>query len=942
MNSIFNRLMLTLIAVLACSEFINAQEKIPMDINDARLWRRSSVELSPDAKWYATLYRLQDKSENKKDTVLQKLVEKTSEEFYTDNNKTDVLYIHSVKRGLKYEIPDGSSPKFSNNSKWIAYKIVKESDDGEKKKDSTFIELKNLEDGFTVNYESKASYDFPENKNLFISESGGSLLIYDLAARTEHYIGDVGEFVVNEKSDLIAYTIDSEDKRGNGIYLYNPKDRSTKTIISGNDLYANLGWNHDATALAAYEYQQKEKEIDRNSVSILIFEGISRAKTKKYEYPIASIKDLREIKSFAIEAGSDEHDIVWAKDNKRLFLRLKDAEALKEDDGDEKESTVQVWHWKDKKLLSERIKDAEYDTGKTYRAIFFRESEKIIELTNEERQNYIISEGNDEWAIGTDNRKYLSDWDVNTHDLYRINLKTGEMKQIETAYRSSFGNQVQISPDGDKAILWDEKDYYFYDIAKDTKINITENLPVSFIDEEYDKWGWGKNYGFTGWVKGQDAILLNHKYDIWLVPYDGKKLARNLTEKARNGEPIRLRWADKEQFTTEKPEERYVDLEEHNFLTAFHTKTKYSGFFKLENGKVSKVTLDPAFYFAAWYPSNIYKAEKSDAVLFSKGDPDNFFETYITDVDFKNPKKLTSTNPHDERYISGNRILVEYTNDDGVPLQGTLTIPETYKKGDKLPMIVYTYEKLSYLRYFYSSPRVGSTASEPYYVSNGYLFFEPDIHFNIGTPHSDMHECINAAIEKVIELGYVDPDRIGYNGFSFGGHTGMYVATQKDNKFAAISAGAGVSNLTQGFTIDIVRDGSSEQDYYMTSQGRLGNDPTGDTEMYIRESSVYNAATMDTPLLLYHGTEDNVVQWEHSFGYYNLLRYLKKPVVFLSYRGEGHGLRQEENKLDFTRRLKAYFDHYLKGEPAEQWMVEEIEYKSEKKDEKEKTGVKWK
>ena len=88
----------------------------------------------------------------------------------------------------------------------------------------------------------------------------------------------------------------------------------------------------------------------------------------------------------------------------------------------------------------------------------------------------------------------------------------------------------------------------------------------------------------------------------------------------------------------------------------------------------------------------------------------------------------------------------------------------------------------------------------------------------------------------------------------------MYMSTQ-DNKFAAIAAGAGVSNLVQGFYIDIVWNGSNEQDYYMTNQGRLGTDPTSDTEMYISESPVFNAGTMDTPLLLFHGMSSHAYFW---------------------------------------------------------------------------------
>jgi len=921
-------------------------QKVPLGFNDVRLWRSHTADLSDDGQWYTIRYRLNDKSGSKKDTTLTKLIEQTSSAFYQDNNQTDVLYIHHVEQGLKYQIPGATNPVFSSDSKWIAYKM--EPDDSgngkkEEKKDTTFIELRHLSSAFTIRYESDASFSFPEDKDVFITASDDGLLIYDLMNRTEHYIGDIGEYLVDKESPYIAYTIDNEEKRGNGIYLFHPTDKTTQTLASGNFIFSNLSWNSDHTSLAAYTYTTSDETIDHKSIAMVIVTDIDADNTEVVKYPVNQMEGIPEGKGLATKSGQSALNPIWSEDGTRLFIRLKKVDSDKDSTDtkkgkDEESSTVQVWHWKDKKLLSERILDSETDKDKTYRAIFFCESKKIVPLTGEDIQNYIYSEGTDEWAIGTDNRKYLSDWNVNQHDLYRINLKTGEKKLVETGYRSRYGNQVQMSPDGSKAILWDEKDYWFFDIASNTKRNITKDLPISFIDTDYDYWGWVNSYGFVGWVKDRNAVIINHEYDLWLLPIDEGGKAENLTGAVRGSEPIRFRWEDQKSLDASAPEERYIDLSEPQFLTAFNTKTKHNGFYKLDNGKVSKLVFEPAYYFTGWYPNQIYKAKHSDAILFRKGDVGQFFESYLTDRNFSNPRKISNTNPQQEKYVWGKSILIDYTNDDGVPLQATLTIPENYREGEKLPMVVYTYEKMTDFRYFYSSPRLGSTAPAMFYVSNGYLYLEPDIHFNVGTPHSDMHECIDAAIEKVIELGYVDEERIGYNGFSFGGHTGMYVATQ-DNKFAAISAGAGVSNLVQGFNVDIVRDGSNEQDYYMTSQGRLGTDPTGDTDMYIRESAVFNAGTMDTPLLLYHGTDDKVVQWEHSFGYFNLLRYLKKPVVLLSYRGEGHGLRKEPNRLDFQKRLKEFFDHYLKGEEAKPWMVDETPYTPDGKD---STLPKWK
>ncbi len=922
-------------------------EKVPLTFNDSRLWRMNSFELSDNGEWYTTHYHLLDKSESKKDTILENLVEQTSREFYTENNKSDVLYIHHAKEDLKYEIPDGDQAVFSSASDWVAYKIKTDNKDaGKEKKDTTFIELKHLSSGFTVRYESDASYRFLEDKNYFITDDKNSLVIYDLDNRREHFIGNVGMYLVDKKSPYIVYTIQSEDKRGNGIYLYDPAERTTKALQTGNFIFSNLSWNSSKDALAAYKYNKKEKEIDYSGISILVLNNIHSGQLEAVEYPVEEIKEMPENMGLAANSGKSS-DITWSEDGERLFVKLKKNEHKEDDKEAKKEtgaegSTVQVWHWKDKKLLSQRIMESERKKNETYDAIFFRHSNKIVPLTGEEIQQLIFSEGTDNWVIGTDNRAYISDWDVTTRDLYRINLKTAEKKLIEKKYRSGAGNQIWMSPDGTKAILWDEEHYWCYDFDKDKKKNITDGLEVSFIDVDYDKFGYSPNYGFVGWVKDRNAVLLNHKLDLWLLPLDNSAKAQNLTAAVNPKDSIRFRFEDVSFAREEEVAERYIDLSKPHFLNAFHTRTKYEGFYSLQSNKLKEVFFQAARFLGTHPAYKIVKAKKSDAIIYRMGDYQNFFEAYLSDHNFSNPKKITNTNPQQEKYKWGKRILIDYTNDDGVPLQGILSIPENYKKGQKLPMIVYTYEKLSNLRYHYALPHLrGSSTPERLYVSEDYLFLMPDIHFNVGTPHSDMHECIDAAIQKVIELGYVDEERIGYNGFSFGGHCGMYVSTQK-NKFAAIAAGAGVSNLVQGFNIDIVSNGSNEQDYYMISQGRLGTDPTSNLQMYISESPVFNAQTMDTPLLLFHGTDDKVVQWEHSFGFYSILRYLKKPVVFLSYRGEGHGMRKEPNRIDLQTRLKEFFDHYLKGQEAKKWMLEETPYIPNEGTKQNKGLPKWK
>ena len=925
-------------------------KKEPLAFGDIRQWRTHSVTLSDNGEWYTTLYSLFDKPELKKDTIAEQKIT----EYYQEDNQTDVLYICHSKNGIKYKVPYGSEPVFSHASDWIAYKIVLESEkkeDDKNKKDTTYIELKHLESDFTIKYESSATYQFLEDKNYFITSDKNSLLIYDLDNRREHYIGNMGEYLVDKKSEYVAYTINSEDKRGNGIYIYDLKKMTTRALLTGNFIYSNLSWNKSKNAVAAYKYNKIKEEVDYGDMHIIVIGGIDAGAHTSIEYPVKEIKGLPENMGPVTKAGKNSNNITWSNDDERLFLKInehdqEDENKDKKDEDSKEKSTVQVWHWKDKKLLSERIMEHENEKNKIFDAIFFIKKNTVVQLTGEEIQKLIFSEGADNWAIGTDNREYLSDWDVYKNDLYSVDLNTGDKKLIEKKYSSRYSTGLEISPDGKKVILWDGKHFWCYDFKKGLKFNISEGLNVSFVNKEYDKFGYIPNYGFVGWVKKQNAVIVNHKFDLWLLPLDDSLKAQNLTASVTAKDSVRFRFEDYRFVDEPEIEDRYIDLSSSNILNAYHKKTKYAGYYNLQEGKLSELIYKPASFSKPWRWQQIIRSDNSDVIVYNMGDYQNYPEAYLSSLDFSDPKKITNTNPQQEKFKWGKRILIDYTNDDGVPLQGVLSIPNDYKKGQKLPMIVYSYEKRSYNMYRYAMPYLnGAVGPEMLYVSEGYLFLQPDIHFNVGTPHSDMHECIDAAIEKVMELGYVDEQRIGYQGFSFGGHCGMYISTQ-ENRFAAIAAGAGVSNLVQGFNIDIVRDGSNEQDYYMTGQGRLGEDPTANTEMYISESPVFNARTMNTPLLLFHGTDDKVVQWEHSFGFYSILRYLKKPVVFLSYRGEGHGMREEMNRLDIQRRLKEFFDHYLKDGEEKKWMTEELPYVPEKgtkeKDKDKRTLPKWK
>ncbi len=77
---------------------------------------------------------------------------------------------------------------------------------------------------------------------------------------------------------------------------------------------------------------------------------------------------------------------------------------------------------------------------------------------------------------------------------------------------------------------------------------------------------------------------------------------------------------------------------------------------------------------------------------------------------------------------------------------------------------------------------------------------------------------------------------------------------------------------------------------------------------------------MKTPLIILHDDKDGAVDFNQGITYYNTLRQLNKDVILLEYVGENHGLAQWKNKRDYSQRLMEYWDAYLKGQPAPEWV----------------------
>jgi len=196
-------------------------------------------------------------------------------------------------------------------------------------------------------------------------------------------------------------------------------------------------------------------------------------------------------------------------------------------------------------------------------------------------------------------------------------------------------------------------------------------------------------------------------------------------------------------------------------------------------------------------------------------------------------------------------------------------------------------------------------------ATRGYAVLYPDTPIHPGTIMQDISKTVLPGVNKLIELGIADPDRLGVTGQSLGGYGTLSLIVQT-NRFKAALMDAGLGNLTSSYG-EMGKDGSSYAIGIWENNSRIQlGTPWTSRDRYIENSPVFYLDRVETPLLITHGSEDFAVAPFLAEEIFVDLRRLGKTVVYVKYEGEGHGLENYQNQLDFIERMINWFDKYLK------------------------------
>lgn len=743
------------------------------------------------------------------------------------------------------------------------------------KKESVLV-LYKLSTGDTVQFWKADSYSFSNDEKYLIfnkkteeKDSSGvdGLYLYDLAKKNVKKIsngkGVYKSFTFDDKSNQIVFLADKSPIKNQvkdfKLYYYTPSLDSAKIIADRNTVNVPKEW-----------YVSGDGSLNFNASGQKIFFGLA---------PIPAVRDTS----------------------------LVDFENAK----------VDIWHWKDETLMTQQLVNLRRDQTRNYLASYDFKTNTLLSLLNDKFNRYSFSDsGNEEWILATSNtgRTIESQWQGFTaQDIYIISTVNGQQKEI----KKDWIGQAYISPDSKNILLYDadKLKWYNYNIATGKETILNDTIKIDFADEMNDMPMNPASYGIAAWASDFKGIYLNDRYDIWYFSLDGK-VKENVTKGYGRSNNIVLRVLNLRKPSL-RPQTFTIDRKDRIILTSFNEINKENGFFELniaKNNEPKQIIQDKYSY------KGIQSDEANNIFLFTKENFNTSPNLYVSHT-FKDDLRLSDINPQQEKYNWGTAEIVHWTTPKGYKAEGILYKPENFDPNKKYPIIAYFYETLTEGLYTYQAPApTPSRLNIPYYVSNEYLVFAPDVRYEMGHPGQSAEEYINSGMHYLARnYSYVDSTKMAIQGQSWGGYQVAHLIT-RTNMYAAAWTGAPVVNMTSAYGGIRWQTGMSRQFQYEKTQSRIGSTLWENKDLYLENSPLFFMDRVNTPVAIMANDNDGAVPWYQGIEMFTALRRLQKPVWMLNYNGDEHNLLLRQNRKDIQIRQSQFFDHFLKGKPAAEWI----------------------
>ena len=850
------------------------------------------------------------------------------------------LHLQGVNQNTNLQIERAQSGTFTNNDSFLVgliqpfykdQKLVQAKKLKKEKlaKDSLFIvNLKTLElqkipnvlnfklgkkDDYILAYTTEIQKDTTK-KGAKPNDKLKDLVVKNLETKQETKIKNILEYAISPKGDYVLYTLEANKKdtlAPKGVFVLNTTDFKSQGLVNQKGTFKGFTFDDAGNQAAFYGNQDDEKAL-----------------IKYHKLYVADLKDNKLLATIDQNFKgvpqnwyvSGDKNLQFSKDAKTLYLGVapipiaKDTVALSVD-----QAVVDIWGFRDDYIQPIQLKNLDRELKRSYTTILdLNDLSTVTPITNVELPDaQLLNEGDSPYVLlSTDYGKRIpSQWTAATPKTYYIyNRNTNQKKQIITDLYGS----VYTSPKGNYVVYFDKEkgEWFTYDIKKETTTPLTKKLKVSFVQEDNDMPDTPRQYGLGFFNDSDDKVYLYDRYDIWEFDLTNQVQPKNVTNGFGRKNKVRLRLP---KLHTEYKTISDADI----LLTSFNETTKASGLYKLPSTKnvqnpVLVIEEDVKGY------TTIQKAENDEFYILTKETAIEPANLYVTD-NLTQQTQVTHLNPQQANYNWHTVELVKWKTNKGNKSEGLLYKPEDFDPNKKYPMIVYFYEKNNEELHRYEQPApTPSRLNIPYFTSNGYVVFVPDISYKDGHPGKSAEEYINSGVKYLIKQNkWINPNKIAIQGQSWGGYQVAHLIT-RTNMYAAGWAGAPVANMTSAYGGIRWGSGMTRQFQYEKTQSRIGKTLWENLDLYIENSPLFHFDKTNTPVVIMHNDQDGAVPWYQGIEMYTALRRLNKPVWMLNYNGDDHNLIKRQNRKDIQIRQQQFFDYYLKDAKAPVWMTKGV------------------
>jgi dipeptidyl aminopeptidase/acylaminoacyl peptidase len=780
----------------------------------------------------------------------------------------------------------------------------------------------------------------------------GDLNLYRIATGEVVNIGNVAEFAFDGDGHYLAYTTETPDMIGNGVQIRNLRTDVSKSFDSERALYRRLVWNDSIDALAVL--RGVIDTVRRDTLfSILTLSSFETPSPKKFVFNPAEHSDFPKDMKIAVARAPR-----LSADMQTIFFGVRAANKPPASGrgmvASNQASVVQagapgaggnvdptpgggrgaapganadmpslvMWHSRDSRLQWAQIVQEQSDRNFNYLTQYRIPENKVIQLVTDDLRTVNLTSG-DKAAYGIDTREYETaavTTGRNYADVYQVDLKTGARKLVFKKQPTT-NTLLRSSPNGLRALYWGTDGHWWvHDYATGAQKNITKGVTAtSFVDVEDDHNNiFPPSYQALGWSKDNANVILSDGWDLWKVPVDGGA-AVNLTGNGKKDQiryrAIQTTWTLPAGRRTASMLNAGIDLTKPLYITMYGEWTKKEGVARVDAGKTGAnvIFFEPAAFA-------VTKARDAETFVMTRQKFNEYPNYHLAGPDLKPARQLTDANPQMANIAwSSGAKLIDYVSDKGDKLQAAMYLPANYDPTKKYPMLVTIYEKRSQGLNRFVSPSETRAPDPSIYTSNGYIVLDPDIVYKINDPGMSAVWCVIPAVKAAIATGSVDEKKVGLWGHSWGGYQTSFLVTQTDI-FSAAIAGAPLTNMVSMYGSVYWNSGNTDAGIFESSQGRFKGSFIENHEAYIRNSPVFFADKVKTPLIILHNDKDGAVDFNQGITYFTTLVNQKKDVILLEYMGENHGLARPANQRDYAGRMREYFDHHLTGKAAPDWI----------------------